>query len=314
MILFLDFDGVLHPASQAGPRFTGVPLLASWLAEWPGVDVVVSSSWREVHTMHELVDLLGPRIGPRVVGRTPQPRRSDLDWSAHPTHGRARPVYLRQAEIQAWLASSWQPDRAWVALDDMPCLFEPDCPRLVTCRGREGLSGENLVELSAHARRAGLVPSERSLQGLEGSDTAGADSSGRTLRIEKYLKHFMSCLPDAMFQISIDVEKRLVTIASEAFDSSLVGWLVTQILPDQHGIKVYREDDAGWHPPRPTYDLRVRIGGEGGVEMDAEVVRLSASTGGGVAVTLRDPQVPAPRASGPGGPVAGRVVDPDGER
>ena len=111
------------------------------------------------------------------------------------------------------------------------------------------------------------------------------------LTIEMYLKHSMSCLPDAVFRITIDVENRAVTIASQDFDSSLIGWLVTQILPEHHGIKVYREDDAGWNPPRPTYDLRVRIGGDGGIEMDAEVVRLSSAAGGGLAVYLRDPQV-----------------------
>ena len=41
----------------------------------------------------------------------------------------------------------------------------------------------------------------------------------------------------------------------------------------------------------------MRIGGDGGIEMDAEVVRLSTGAGGGLAVCLRDPQVlgaPAP--------------------
>jgi hypothetical protein len=73
---------------------------------------------------------------------------------------------------------------------------------------------------------------------------------------------------------------------------------------------LYREDDAGWIPPRPTYDLRVRIGGRTGIEMKAEVVRLSASTGGGLAVYLRDPQVLPPAAPGPNRPAA----DPDWER
>ena len=303
MILFLDFDGVLHPNNRPGALFMWVPRLAMWLADWPGVEVVISSSWRAVHSLHEMVKLLGPGVGSRVVGCTPLLRQEVPEWRVYPkvpTGATARKSYGRQAEIDAWLAMSWQPKRPWVALDDMPSLFELDCAWLVSCNGHAGLSGENLVQLSAHARRAGLVSSERSLQDMAGLNLPDADPSGRMLTIEKYLKHSMSCLPDAMFRITIDVEKRVVTIASQDFDSSLIGWLVTQILPEQHGIKVYREDDAGWHPPRPTYDLRVRIGGEGGIEMDAEVVRLSSAVGGGLAVHLRDPQVLGAPAAGPG--------------
>lgn len=173
MILFLDFDGVLHPNNRPGALFMWVPRLAMWLADWPGVEVVISSSWRGVHSLHEMVKLLGPGVGSRVVGCTPRLWQEDHEWRVYPTAptgATSRKVFERQAEIDAWLAMSWQPKRPWVALDDMPYLFEPGCPRLVSCDGHAGLSGENLIQLSAHARRAGLVPSERSLQEFAGSD------------------------------------------------------------------------------------------------------------------------------------------------
>ena len=68
MILFLDFDGVLHPSNQAGTLFTWAPRLAAWLEAWPEVDVVISSNWRVAHSQHEMVEMLGPVIGNRIVG------------------------------------------------------------------------------------------------------------------------------------------------------------------------------------------------------------------------------------------------------
>lgn len=71
MLLFLDFDGVLHPADGSQEAFCRLPLLESWMQHWPAVQVVISSSWRRLHSMSELVEFLGPVVGPRVVGCTP---------------------------------------------------------------------------------------------------------------------------------------------------------------------------------------------------------------------------------------------------
>ena len=75
MTLFLDFDGVLHsrntPDVEAESASTQVPLLAAWLQAWPGVDVVISSSWRLGHSQRAMVAMLGPVIGGQIVGCTP---------------------------------------------------------------------------------------------------------------------------------------------------------------------------------------------------------------------------------------------------
>jgi hypothetical protein len=56
LILFLDVDGVLHPEGPSRePKFCRLPLLEEWLRGRPGVEVVISSSWREVHPFEELV-------------------------------------------------------------------------------------------------------------------------------------------------------------------------------------------------------------------------------------------------------------------
>lgn len=116
----------------------------------------------------------------------------------------------------------------------------------------------------------------------------------------KYLKHSFSCLPDGLFEIEIDHLEQVVTVASERFDSSLVGWLITSILPESHGVVAFRDDNQGWHPPLPAYALRIRVGAKGpqAVEFDASVVRLCNAIGAGVAVSLTSPRWSSPPGRG----------------
>ena len=288
MILFLDFDGVMHPNNQPDWLFVRVPRLALWLDAWPAVDVVISSSWRVHHSQEEMVEMLGPIIGARVVGCTPWVVQQ-RDDNVYPASRTTVLAHERQREVEAWLAASWDPSRAWVALDDMPNLFEADCGRLVVSTGREGISRENVQELSGHARRAGLTRSHRPGP-VRGIDT----DANRVETLEKYLKHMGSCLPDSLFRVTVDRDRFLVTVTADAFDSHLIGWLVTGILPNECGIVAYR-DDKDWVPPPAPYDLRVRIGGHGGVDFSAQVVRLSKAVGGGVAVRLSEPRHLMPR-------------------
>ena len=54
-ILFLDFDGVTHPDPCRKESFLGqLPLIEDVLREHRQVDVVISSSWRYDHRLHEL--------------------------------------------------------------------------------------------------------------------------------------------------------------------------------------------------------------------------------------------------------------------
>jgi hypothetical protein len=116
-----------------------------------------------------------------------------------------------------------------------------------------------------------------------------AYSGGEHLTFSVYVKHFGSCLPDGSFSVAVNQERRRVTITCDAFDSHLIGGLVTGMLYEDHGIQAFRDDGAGWNPPPAPYDLRVRIAGASGVEFEAEVVRLSSAIGGGVAVRLSKP-------------------------
>ena len=84
-VLFLDFDGVLHPGPDAQPHeiapFAWLPALAHLLSQHPEVGVVVHSNWRLGHDADELRALLGP-LGERFLGATGPGERyaSILDW------------------------------------------------------------------------------------------------------------------------------------------------------------------------------------------------------------------------------------------
>jgi len=54
-ILFLDFDGVTHPdGCRADDLFCQLPLIEGVLQRRPGVQVVISSSWRETRSLDVL--------------------------------------------------------------------------------------------------------------------------------------------------------------------------------------------------------------------------------------------------------------------
>lgn len=68
-VLMLDIDGVLHPGQSGSLIY--LPMLETWLREQPGVDVVISSNWRETHTLDELRGFFSDDLRPRVIGCTP---------------------------------------------------------------------------------------------------------------------------------------------------------------------------------------------------------------------------------------------------
>ena len=164
MILFLDFDGVLHSADvyirDVHPRgalylseedrrwitddgkqmvrcpdslFVAAERLALTL-DTVRVDVdiriVISSSWRMLFSLRRMVELLPARIVHRVVGMTPV-----LDAS--------NPNGMRRLECETWLNMRGMACCPWLALDDMPELFfagryAPVPPNLVWCKDMFG--------------------------------------------------------------------------------------------------------------------------------------------------------------------------------
>lgn len=68
--LFLDFDGVLHPAwGNSLPEFVHVRALAQAL-EGRSCEIVISSTWREHYPLARLKQFLLPELAGRVIGVT----------------------------------------------------------------------------------------------------------------------------------------------------------------------------------------------------------------------------------------------------
>ncbi len=133
MILFLDFDGVLHPEPcyREEHYFCRRPLFETVMRDFSEVDIVVSSTWRSTRNLETLQGFFSPDIGNRIVGVTPS-------WRDLPELVEVIGQYPRQVEAEAWLRQhgrAWEP---WIALDDRAYWFKPFLPNLVLCNSSQG--------------------------------------------------------------------------------------------------------------------------------------------------------------------------------
>lgn len=96
MILFIDFDGVLHPVGAPVDRlFENAPAIAAALAG-SGIEVVVSSSWSEYFPLDALIEFVAPICIRGAIGKVPG---------------------QRGAACAAWVQAN-RPGSLWWALDD----------------------------------------------------------------------------------------------------------------------------------------------------------------------------------------------------
>lgn len=70
MIIFLDFDGVMHPANQRN-LFCREEHLARVLNGFQEVEIVISSSWRLTHSLKNMQTFFLTYLRSKVVGVTP---------------------------------------------------------------------------------------------------------------------------------------------------------------------------------------------------------------------------------------------------
>ncbi len=157
MILFLDYDGVLHPDPCMDPRrlFENAPRLTVLLEEFPEVGVVLSTSWRNVRTEAEVLDPLPAPLRARIIGCTP--RYSDCSGTG------ARAPFRRQAECEQWLRTHGMAQDPWWALDDRPDWFAPYCENLLECNPHRGFDERMALRLHSVL----TVARQRAASGLD---------------------------------------------------------------------------------------------------------------------------------------------------
>ena len=135
-VIFLDFDGVLHPAEYL--RFTEVDGELVFESDvrfcWAGLlwdlikdhdcDLVIHSSWRASFDLSEIKEMLPPELGSRVRAATGSGARF--------------------RSIEAYVAAHQL--RKYLILDDAPDEFPLDLQALVVCHPKRGIDSPEVKE------------------------------------------------------------------------------------------------------------------------------------------------------------------------
>lgn len=119
----------MHPVSQLN-MFCREEHLARVLRDFPNIEIVITSTWREMHTLENIQSFFLTDLRSRVIGVTPVIEIKD----AVDVQG------IRLREINQYLVETGNQGHAWIALDDAPELFPSGCPELVLCDSDYGFS------------------------------------------------------------------------------------------------------------------------------------------------------------------------------
>ena len=144
-VVFLDFDGVLHPDNVfdsrqglflvgPGTLFMWMPLLEAALAPYPDVKIILSTSWIPSQGFDVAIARLSESLRNRVVGATFSP---GMDSYAFYRLGRCQQILDS--------AASHRLDH-WIAIDDdIWDWSEHIADRLVATKGKTGLSDPTVM-------------------------------------------------------------------------------------------------------------------------------------------------------------------------
>jgi hypothetical protein len=131
-ILFLDFDGVLHPlGALKEDLFSRCSYLEDSCTNYP-CEIVITSNWRMTNTLDEMILRLPPKIRSKVTGVT--------EVLQDKTH-------KRYQEIKNYLEDKKLDDVSWVALDDSYWEFPSSCSNLIRCNPNVGLAIAEQVKI-----------------------------------------------------------------------------------------------------------------------------------------------------------------------
>lgn len=142
MILFLDFDGVLHPIPcKDKDLLCFIPRLEGVLRDYPEVQIVISSLWRASHDLDGLRAYFSKDIQPRIIGMTPF-----TETPAYAPDSEFILGVVRHTEILMWIEQN-QYGGSWLAIDDAWKEFPDPCMQLVRCETEIGFDADKEIEL-----------------------------------------------------------------------------------------------------------------------------------------------------------------------
>lgn len=122
MLIFLDFDGVLHPTGKEQRHFSCLPIFENAMRQCPSAKIVITSTWRLAYNMDALKRIFSEDIRSRIIGCTPE--------------GDSEDRYARSREIESYLVSE-KLQVKWIAIDDSAGQFRPGTA-LVLTDGKRG--------------------------------------------------------------------------------------------------------------------------------------------------------------------------------
>lgn len=156
-LLFLDFDGVIfsvagtiHARILCGkermPKWeldpVALSLIANLLIDHQDMNVVISSTWRIGTPLEELKEILGPKIGPRVIGKTPVLRQE------------------RGQEIKLFLETFKEPVADIIILDDDRDM-NPYMGNLFWTDSYNGFTARNMIEIEQYLK---MTPRQKKIR------------------------------------------------------------------------------------------------------------------------------------------------------
>lgn len=160
MILFLDFDGVLHPAEvyrKAGQFLCAQPLfcwadpLIECLHGRAHVQIVISSTWPRVLGFQRARDHLPKPLRERVIGATWHSAMRRHPEGEHLLVHNWYDQATRYEQILRWVTHAEISSRDWVALDDQPTGWPSDEINLIRIDPALGLSDPTAIRALAQA-------------------------------------------------------------------------------------------------------------------------------------------------------------------
>ena len=153
MILFLDFDGVLHPEPcSSEDAFCKLHLVEPILRDFENLEIVVSSAWRldwkdPVESTTQMRKHFSADIAQRVIGVTPDHR-----YLEHSTAPKGLGEYQREWECRSWLRKHRTKGTPWLALDDRVWWFQPNSPNVMIVPFYSGSTADHEAELRERLR------------------------------------------------------------------------------------------------------------------------------------------------------------------
>ena len=135
MVVFLDFDGVLHGVSRPAFNEESMKHLEACL-EIHGASIVIISSWKDELPLDELVRRLGS-LGHRVIGKC----NEEPAFTKVP----------RESLVDAWLADQ-EYAGPWLAVDDHPQWYGRHAVQVYATASKTGFTEDDVAAFHALAR------------------------------------------------------------------------------------------------------------------------------------------------------------------